>query len=150
MFKLRLLFVPSISPDPDKSPMKTCNSISTHDQGESWALAIHIRGEDWCDTHQCSRAEIWTASVECTKASNTQKSTILLFQTSTHQRPQLHENSKTGEWVDAYSYLISNRNAQREIQLAMNELLGIEHDKVVILQTPHKPWNTPRTSIMQR
>jgi hypothetical protein len=36
---------------------------------------------------------------------------------------------ETGEWVDTCSHLISNRNAQREIRLTMNELLGIEHDK---------------------
>jgi hypothetical protein len=46
MFKPKPLFVPSILPDLDESPMKACNSISAYDQAESWALAIHIRGED--------------------------------------------------------------------------------------------------------
>jgi hypothetical protein len=46
LFKLKLLFVPSILPNPDESPMKACNSISVHDQAESWVLAIHVRKED--------------------------------------------------------------------------------------------------------
>jgi hypothetical protein len=129
-FKPKLLFVPSVLPDPDKLPIKVCNSSSVHNQAESWVLAIHIRGEEWYDTHQCSKAEIWTASVECTKASNTQKSTTLLIQTTTHQRLQPHENIKTGKWVAAYSHLISNINVKKEIQLTMNKLLGMEHDKM--------------------